>query len=161
MIIAVTIFLVLLMTIMMCTNCVYSLKSFKPISKKPRYFSNSARISARMSISEIDYPAIKILIPTAVTTSQWNSYWGLNKPEILKRILESFLVAYGGAWMAWFLSFMAGSFVASIVGSLLIFNWIYAPVIHAKRRNALVYPSTNKKLHYGLFSGHISKSVNA
>lgn len=39
---------------------------------------------------------------------QWRSYWGINKKERLQKILESVLLAYGGMWLSWFLSFMAG-----------------------------------------------------
>lgn len=41
--------------------------------------------------------------------NQWRSYWGTNKKERVQRVLESVLLAYGGLWLSWFLSFMAGT----------------------------------------------------
>ena len=37
----------------------------------------------------------------------------------LQRILESVLLSYGGAWLAWFLTFMTGSVVSSFAGTLI------------------------------------------
>jgi hypothetical protein len=48
---------------------------------------------------------------------QWYAYWGTNKAERVAKILESVLLAYGGMWFAWFISFMGGPLVASIVGT--------------------------------------------
>jgi hypothetical protein len=99
------------------------------------------------------------LVPRQVTTQQWASYWGMNQKEKLQRILESVLVAYGGAWLAWFLSFMAGGYVAAFTGTALVFNWMYTPWLNAKKRNAKFWP-TEQRLSYALFIGRIKRFVN-
>lgn len=91
-----------------------------------------------------------------VTTEQWKSYWGVNKTERLQKVLESLLISYGGTWMAWFLSFMAGAYVSAFIGTALIFNWMYSPWLYAKKRNAKLWP-LNQILHYALYAGRISK----
>ena len=72
----------------------------------------------------------------------------------LQKILESILLSYGGAWLAWFLSFMAGGFVAGIVGSLLVFNWMYTPWLSASKRN---YALRSRGFYYGLFEADIKR----
>ena len=67
------------------------------------------------------------------------------------------LVSYGGLWGAWFLSFMAGNYVAAILGTVLCFNWMYTPWLHAKKRNAKMWPATGEKIYYALFMGRIKQ----
>ena len=111
-----------------------------------------------MSLVPIGPNDLKRMTASSVTPDQWKSYWGLNNADRLQKILESFLVSYGGGWLAWFLSFMAGSFVSSIIGSLLIFNWLYAPIIFASRMNKYFW-KTDKghKTHHGFFCGTITR----
>ena len=98
------------------------------------------------------------LVSREVTAAQWSSYWGANSKERLQRILESLLVAYGGAWFAWFVSFMAGG-LAPFVGTLLVFNWLYSPWLNAKRRNDKFWSSQERygKSKYALYSGKIAR----
>lgn len=105
-----------------------------------------------MSLTPLSSSNVEKLIPRKVTNEQWISYWGVNEKERLQRILESFLIAYGGAWLAWFLSFLAGSFVAGIIGSCLIFNWMYTPWLNANRRNMIIRSS---RYYYGFFDAKI------
>ena len=95
------------------------------------------------------------LAPKKVSAEQWGAYWGINKMERLQKVLESLLVAYGGAWMAWFLSMLAGNVVSSFTGTALIFNWMYSPWLNAKKRNSKVWRSGNQKLNYALYIGRI------
>ena len=44
-------------------------------------------------------------------------------------------MTYGGLWFAWFISFMSGGLVAAVVGTALVFNWIYLPWLNAKDKN--------------------------
>ncbi len=108
----------------------------------------------RMSLRPIDINDMKILSPRKVNTDQWKSYWGNNKVERLQKVLESILLSYGGTWMAWFLSFMAGAYVSAFVGTALIFNWMYTPWFYARKRNSNIWPR-NKKLYYALYTGRI------
>jgi hypothetical protein len=108
-----------------------------------------------MRVVAISKSNMQQLSPKKVTTDQLVSYWGLNSQERLQRILESLLVSYGGAWFAWFISFMAGSFVSSILGSALIFNWMYSPWLNAKKRNSKIWPKTGEVINYAVFLGRI------
>lgn len=107
-----------------------------------------------MSLTPLSTHQVQRIFPTSVTNEQWLSHWGVNKKERLQRILESVLISYGGGWLAWFLSFLAGGFVSGIVGTLLIFNWIYTPWLNANRRN---YAFRSKGLYYGLFEAKIKR----
>ena len=96
------------------------------------------------------------LVSREVTAAQWSSYWGSNSKERLQRVMESLLVAYGGAWFAWFVSFMAGG-LAPFVGTLLVFNWLYSPWLNAKRRNDKFWSSSERcvRPRYAIYSGKI------
>jgi len=108
-----------------------------------------------MRVAPISKAQMLAVVPRKITRPQLLSYWGMNSKERLQRILESLLVSYGGAWMAWFVSFMAGSLVSAVLGTALIFNWMYTPWLNARRRNARVYPSSGKleTVYYAVFLG--------
>lgn len=69
-----------------------------------------------MSLIPINKIQINKILTKQVNTDQWLSYWGSNKIERLQRVLESVLIAYGGAWLSWFFSFMAGGIVSAFLG---------------------------------------------
>jgi hypothetical protein len=110
-----------------------------------------------MKLVGISKKRLLSVIPRRVTTEQIKSYWGNNPKVRLQKILESFLVSYGGLWGAWFLSFMAGNYVAAFMGTFLCFNWMYTPWLHAKKRNAKMWPATGEKIYYALFMGRIKQ----
>eukprot|EP01041_Mallomonas_annulata_P010911 gene10911-22774_t len=110
--------------------------------------------SLQCRIIEISRRKASIIAPPSVTRQQWSAYWGMNSTERVQRIVECVMFAYGGAWLAWFTSFMAGQLVASIIGTATVFNWMYNPWIYAKKRTAKLWPSS-RKLHYGVFSARI------
>lgn len=110
-----------------------------------------------MKVVGVSRSRVLEIIPRKVMPEQVAAYWGVNPKERLQRILESALVSYGGAWAAWFLSFMAGGYVASFVGTFLIFNWMYTPWVNAKKRNAKIWPSTGETIHYAVFMGRIKQ----
>jgi len=113
------------------------------------------RHSVSMRVVPLSKTQMQSIVPRKVTRNQLMSYWGMNSKERLQRVLESLLVSYGGAWMAWFVSFMVGSLASAVLGTALIFNWMYTPWLNAKRRNALVYPSTSRLSPQGLRSGQV------
>jgi hypothetical protein len=108
-----------------------------------------------MNLRTLSNQEINQILPFKVTNDQWLSFWGVNQNDRLQRILESVLISYGGAWLAWFLSFMAGSFVSGIVGSLLIFNFLYTPWLNAKKYNNAC---RSRHFSYGLFETKIHRS---
>ena len=97
---------------------------------------------------------VRDILPRGITKDQWISYWGLSPMERIQKVLESLLISYGGAWLAWFTSFMAGSLVAACIGTALLFNWMYTPLLAARRRNLQIWPR-KKGLYYALYSGRI------
>lgn len=114
--------------------------------------------SVHMTLVPLSRSKTKIIMPRKVTPDQWRSYWGSVPMESVQRVLESVLFAYGGAWMAWFLSFMAGNFISSIAGSIMIFNWIFNPYISAQRQNYRIwYSSQGHILYHALFRGRIAR----
>lgn len=115
----------------------------------------SSRRALEMRIIPCSTAQMSELAPRKVSGEQWGAYWGINKMERLQKVLESLLVAYGGAWMAWFLSMLAGNVVSSFTGTALIFNWMYSPWLNAKKRNAKVWRAGNQRLHYALYIGRI------
>lgn len=122
-----------------------------------RYHSVKSR-SLDMTLVPLSRTKTKIIMPRKVTPDQWRSYWGSVPMESVQRVLESVLFAYGGAWMAWFLSFMAGNFISSIAGSIMIFNWIFNPFISAQRQNYRIwYSSQGRMLYHALFRGRIAR----
>lgn len=120
--------------------------------------SLALRGQVSMRVAPISKAQMLAVVPRKITRPQLLSYWGMNSKERLQRILESLLVSYGGAWMAWFVSFMAGSLVSAVLGTALIFNWMYTPWLNARRRNARVYPSSGEleTVYYAVFLGRIA-----
>lgn len=111
----------------------------------------------QMRIVPCSVMQMSTLAPRKVSAEQWGAYWGVNKMERLQKVLESLLVAYGGAWMSWFLSMLAGNVISSFTGTALIFNWMYSPWLNAKKRNAKVWRAGNQKLSYALYIGRIAR----
>eukprot|EP01039_Chlorochromonas_danica_P006941 gene6941-7681_t len=108
-----------------------------------------------MTLLPINQSQLATIAPRTVTPDQWKAYWGGNKIERLQRIMESVLVAYGGAWAAWFLSFMMGSFVSAVLGSALIFNWMLTPYLTSVRSNDNLWYKNGQLMHHALFKGQI------
>lgn len=111
-----------------------------------------------MSLTPVSRDQFSVMVPTKVTPDQWRAYWGVNKTDRLQRILESLLLAYGGAWLAWFLAFMTGGAVSNIVGTLLMFNWMYSPWLVSDRNNRLIREdASGRPLRHAYFSGQIDR----
>ena len=108
-----------------------------------------------MTLTPISTKQFSRLVPLKVTPDQWRSYWGVNKAERLQRVLESVLVSYGGAWLSLFLSYMAGSFVSTLVGVVLIFNWMLTPWFSSNQNNRNIRMQNSVPLRHALFKGRI------
>lgn len=135
----------------MATGKVIHHKPFSAGDQRPRN-----RLS--MKLVPVSGERMKILFPRSVTPAQWRAYWGTTPLETVQRIMESVLFAYGGAWIAWFLSFMAGDFISSIAGSIMIFNWMVNPYLAARRQNHRIrYSDDNRRLYHALYQGRIMR----
>jgi len=102
---------------------------------------------------------------------QYATYWGRTKREQYNRFLESSIVTVLGVFFSYFMSFVVGGFVATIIGGLFAFWGVLSPDLKSRQRNyellagrTLVDPWTideyddeNKQGLYGsLFLGHVS-----
>ena len=68
-------------------------------------------LNLKMSIYPLSDKQFSKLSPRQVNMAQWYSYWGTNRKARLEKVLESLLIAYGGMWLSWFLSFMTGMYL--------------------------------------------------
>lgn len=69
------------------------------------------------------------------TGEQYATYWGRTPQERYGRILESSIVSFLGVFFSYFLSFVLGGFVATILGTLFFFWGILSPQLKATQRN--------------------------
>ena len=66
---------------------------------------------------------------------QYATYWGRTKREQYNRFLESSIVTFLGVFFSYFLSFVLGGFVATIIGALFLFYSVLSPDLKARQRN--------------------------
>ena len=69
------------------------------------------------------------------TGEQYATYWGRTPRERYGRILESSIVSFLGVFFSYFLSFVLGGLVATILGTLFFFWGILSPQLKATQRN--------------------------
>lgn len=139
-----------------CTSF-YSKLTHRP-SQHTRPWARSQRdrlSELSMTLYPIPNSLFSKLSPRQVTMAQWYAYWGTNKVQRLQKILESVLLAYGGMWFSWFISFMAGPLVSSVVGTAMIFNWMYTPWLNSYNTNKSQWIFQDRKLKHAVFSGRI------
>mmetsp|Transcript_1993 Transcript_1993/g.4294 ORF Transcript_1993/g.4294 Transcript_1993/m.4294 type:complete len:199 (-) Transcript_1993:69-665(-) len=120
-----------------------------------RSMRGSQRGSMHMTLIPLSKKEFASVVPKQVTPDQWVSYWGVNQIERLQRVLESVLVAYGGAWLAWFIASLAGGVVSAFLGTGLIFNWMFTPWLNANRNNYNLRVQRGRPLYHGLYIGRI------
>lgn len=125
----------------------------KPFKSSAKICTSQKFGKIEMSLHPMPIREFRVVVPRRITLNQMNAYWGMNKNERLAKFLESLLLSYGGVWISWFLSAMAGNIVSAIIGTMLIFNWMYTPWLYAKRRVTAFSPKPNT--HYALFIGNI------
>lgn len=69
------------------------------------------------------------------TGAQYATYWGRTKKERYGRFVESATVGFLGVFFSYFLSFVLGGFVATILGCLFFFWGVLSPEFKAYQRN--------------------------
>lgn len=77
----------------------------------------------------------QILVTGVPTAAQYSTYWGRSSREKYGALLEASIVTLLGLFMSYFLSFVLGTFVASILGSLCAMWIILSPELRAYQRN--------------------------
>lgn len=100
--------------------------------------SFSQRISVRLNMALVPLPTEELEQLLAVgppTGEQYATYWGRTPQERYGRILESSIVSFLGVFFSYFLSFVLGGLVATILGTLFFFWGILSPQLKAAQRN--------------------------
>lgn len=69
------------------------------------------------------------------TGPQYATYWGRTAKERYGRLVESLTVSFLGVFFSYFLSFVLGGFVATILGCLFFFWGVLSPELKAYQRN--------------------------
>jgi hypothetical protein len=66
---------------------------------------------------------------------QYATYWGRTKREQYNRFLESSIVTFLGVFFSYFMSFVVGGFVATILGGIFAFWGVLSPDLKSRQRN--------------------------
>lgn len=66
---------------------------------------------------------------------QYATYWGRTKREQFSRFLESAIVTVLGVFFSYFMSFVVGGFVATILGGIFAFWAVLSPDLKSRQRN--------------------------
>ena len=103
-----------------------------PIAERFDYDSSRREMAlVPLPVEDID----DLLVVGNPSGLQYATYWGRTKRETYNRFLESSIVAFIGIFFSYFLSFVLGSFVATIFGSLFAFWAVLSPDFKARQRN--------------------------
>ena len=104
---------------------------------------NCADVSRKLRDSDLPMTLIpleredlsRLIAVGAPTGIQYSTYWGRTQQEQYGRAVESALVSILGMFFSYFMSFVVGSFVATIFGALFLFWGILSPELKAYQRN--------------------------
>jgi hypothetical protein len=94
--------------------------------------SSSLNALIPLAVDEMAYFLNTRGVPTA---SQYSAYWGRTSREQYSGFLESALVTFLGVFFAYFLSFVIGNVVATLLGFLFAMWTLLSPEIRAYQRN--------------------------
>lgn len=94
------------------------------------------RSTVRNALVPLEIDELQSLLSTgAPTASQYSTYWGRNSKEEYAKWNESFLIMFLGTLFSYCLSFVFGSFIATLLG-VVCFTWaILGPELQAYQRN--------------------------
>jgi hypothetical protein len=109
---------------------------FIPINRKQKAcFSTQTSLPMALVPLSVDDLDRLLVVSGAPTGEQTATYWGRTQRERYGRIFESSVVTILGVLFSYFLSFVAGTFVATILGSLFFFWSVFSPQLQAYQRN--------------------------
>jgi len=92
----------------------------------------------RLHMALVPLPAYEIeelLVVGSPSGLQYATYWGQTRRETYNRLLESSLVGFIGVSFSYFLSFVVGGFIATMIGTLFAFWAVLSPDFKARQRN--------------------------
>jgi hypothetical protein len=98
--------------------------------------SGKSRVQLSMALVPLAVEELDVLLARGTPSGpQYATYWGRTKREQYNRFVESSVVMLIGLFFSYFLSFVLGGFVATILGSLFAFWGILSPDLKARQRN--------------------------
>jgi len=100
--------------------------------------SSSTSSTTRLDMALVPLPADEIeelLVVGSPSGLQYATYWGQTRRETYNRLLESSIVGFIGVSFSYFLSFVVGGFIATIIGTLFAFWAVLSPDFKARQRN--------------------------
>ena len=104
--------------------------TFRTFSRPP-----STALSMALVPLSVDDLEELLRVSGAPTGEQAAAYWGRTQQERYGRVFEASVVTLLGTIFSYFLSFVLGAFVASILGSIFLFWGIFSPQLQAYQRN--------------------------
>lgn len=118
-------------------NAIISSFPSAPWTKTPSLSSSPTSTALQMVLIPLNVDEINTLISVTgkPTPQQYGSYFGRTAIERYNRILEASIVALLGVCMSYFLSFVLGGFVATILGTISLLWGILSPELKAYQRN--------------------------
>lgn len=124
-----------------CHYCNLSAQSFRKRTTKFNSKSHHAKSSSNLSMSLIPIPINELteIIPVpsrlAPTGDQYLTYLGRTPSERFNTLFEGFGIAFLGSMFAYFISFVIGDFLATLLGIIFLFWPILSPEFKAYQRN--------------------------
>jgi hypothetical protein len=91
-----------------------------------------------LSMSLVPLPVDKLqnlLVVGTPSGLQYATYWGRTKREQYNRFLESAIVTVLGVFFSYFMSFVVGGFVATLLGGIFAFWAVLSPDLKSRQRN--------------------------
>lgn len=113
----------------------------------PRHFVGSSTLSSSRAKFRSFGPLHMSLVPLPVddlegllvigtpTGLQYATYWGRTKREQYNRFLESAIVTFLGVFFSYFMSFVVGGFLATVMGGIFAFWGVLSPDLKSRQRN--------------------------
>ena len=106
-------------------------------SQQQRHRPYNRNTQRNMALIPLDVSTLERIISSSgkPTGAQYATYWGRTMKERYGRTIESATVGFLGVFFSYFLSFIVGGFIATILGSLFFFWGILSPELKAYQRN--------------------------
>jgi len=135
---------------------------------------HSAMTTTRRPMALVPLPVedLEDLLDIGVPTGpQKETYWGVTNRERYNRTLESIIVSIVGLFFSYFLSFVVGNFIATVLGSFFALWFLFFPDAKARQRNweflggrPMIDPwmedGMEKRNHEGLFGSLLLARVD-
>jgi hypothetical protein len=102
-----------------------------------KIITTTTTTQSNMVLIPLDVNTLERIISSSgkPTGAQYATYWGRTMKERYGRTIESATVGFLGVFFSYFLSFIVGGFIATILGSLFFFWGILSPELKAYQRN--------------------------